>query len=82
MSTQKVNNKYERKDKTMKNLKTAKALVKLRGKRTRAEIAQALGITKSAIAMYERGERIPRDDIKKKIALFYGKTVDEIFFAH
>ena len=31
--------------------------------------------------MYERGERIPRDQVKKRIAHYFGKTVEEIFFA-
>ena len=33
------------------------------------------------LAMYEQGERIPRDDIKIKIASYYNRTVDFIFFA-
>ena len=64
------------------NKKIAKKLVNLRGNDTRAAVASALGITKSAVAMYERGERIPRDDIKIKYAKLYGKTVEEIFYAH
>lgn len=61
--------------------KIAKNLVKLRGDKSRLEVSKALGITKSAISMYERGERVPRDDIKIKIAKFYGKSVEEIFYA-
>lgn len=34
----------------------------------------------SALAMYENGARIPRDENKEKITRYYGKTVDEIFF--
>nr|DAZ75624.1 MAG TPA: repressor protein C2 [Caudoviricetes sp.] len=30
--------------------------------------------------MYENGERIPRDGIKLKIAEYYQKSVQEIFF--
>lgn len=55
-------------------------LVMLRGKRRREDVAKALEISPSAIAMYENGERIPRDEIKVKIAQFYNKTVQEIFF--
>lgn len=61
------------------NKKIAKRLVKLRGERSRREIAKILGITKSALAMYERGERVPRDYIKIRIAEVYGKSVEEIF---
>jgi DNA-binding XRE family transcriptional regulator len=48
---------------------------------TQADMAQKLGVTPSAYAMYERGERIPRDEIKIKIASYYGKTVQELFYA-
>lgn len=52
----------------------------LRGSDTQDEVAKKLGITKSAWAMYERGERVPRDEIKVKIAAYFCKTVQEIFF--
>lgn len=42
--------------------------------------AEGIGISKSALAMYERGERTPRDEAKVKIAHYYGKTVQELFF--
>ena len=48
-----------------------KKLKELRGKRSYKEIANALGISESAYVKYERGERIPRDSIKKKIADFF-----------
>lgn len=57
-----------------------KELVRLRGSRTQEEVAKALGISLSAIGMYERGERIPRDEIKIAIAKYYDKTVQSIFF--
>ncbi|MGM0967180.1 MAG: helix-turn-helix transcriptional regulator [Bacillota bacterium] len=55
-------------------------LLLLRNKRPRATIATAIGISESALAMYESGNRTPRDEIKIKIAAFYNKTVQEIFF--
>lgn len=54
-------------------------LLHLRNKRPRAIIATAIGISESALAMYESGNRTPRDEIKIKIAAFYNKTVQEIF---
>ena len=30
--------------------------------------------------VYERGERIPRDEVKIQIAKYFGKTVQEVFF--
>ena len=58
----------------------AKKLIELRGEKSREEVAKAIGVSISAISMYENGERIPRDDIKIKIAKLYQKTVQEIFF--
>lgn len=60
--------------------KIAKRLVALRGDRSRAEIAEKIGVSVSAMQMYENGERIPRDETKKKIADLFGKTVQQIFF--
>lgn len=61
-------------------MNTAVMLRDLRGDKTQEEIASALGITKSSWAMYERGERIPRDEIKVRIAKFFGKSVEELFY--
>lgn len=58
----------------------AKTLIKLRGNRTQEEIAKELGISTSAYAMYETGKRIPRDEIKIRIAKLYNKSVQYIFF--
>lgn len=55
-------------------------LLKLRGKISREKLASDIGVSVSAIAMYENGERIPRDDIKIKLANFYKRSVQEIFF--
>ena len=60
--------------------KVAERLLKLRGKQSREEVAKAIGVSVSAIAMYENGERIPRDTIKLKISEYYKKSVQEIFF--
>lgn len=59
---------------------TGTILHKLRGDRTQKEIAAALGITKSSWAMYERDERVPRDEVKIRIAKFFGKSVEELFY--
>lgn len=65
----------------MDKLRIAETLTDLRANRTRDHVASAIGISVSALAMYEVGARVPRDEIKKKLADFYGKTVQEIFFA-
>lgn len=55
-------------------------LKELRGEKTQEQVANAVGVTKSAYAMYERDERIPRDEVKKRIADFYHTNVGYIFF--
>lgn len=52
----------------------------LRGSRTQAEVANALGVTPMAISQWENGMRMPSDDMKVKIAAYYKKTVMSIFF--
>lgn len=56
-------------------------LIKLRGDKTQEEVAKAVGVTKSAISMYENNERIPRDEIKRKMAAYFNVSVEKIFFA-
>ncbi|MGM7634210.1 helix-turn-helix transcriptional regulator [Bacillus sp. Hm123] len=58
----------------------AKKLVSLRGNKTRSEVSTEIDVSESALAMYETGKRVPRDDIKVRIAKYYKKTVQEIFF--
>nr|DAE19056.1 MAG TPA: helix-turn-helix domain protein [Siphoviridae sp. ctk4d14]DAY86483.1 MAG TPA: helix-turn-helix domain protein [Caudoviricetes sp.] len=55
-------------------------LMELRGERTQAETAKELNISVSALSMYERGERIPRDNIKIRIAALFQKPISEIFY--
>lgn len=66
---------------TMNSKVIAKKLISLRGDKTREEVANGIEVSCSALAMYERGERIPKDEIKIRIANYYGKRVEEIFFA-
>ncbi|WP_226546001.1 helix-turn-helix transcriptional regulator [Bacillus thuringiensis] len=55
-------------------------LINLRNEKSREEVARAVGISVSTLQMYENGQRIPRDNIKIKLANFYGVTVQTIFF--
>lgn len=59
---------------------TAEKLLKARGNKKRADVASDVGISLSAIAMYEIGARVPRDEIKVKLANYYGVSVQELFF--
>lgn len=58
----------------------AEKLIAARGDRKREEVAAAVGVSLSAIAMYENGKRIPRDEAKIKLAEYYHTTVQELFF--
>lgn len=60
--------------------KIALRLIELRGNRTIKEVADANGISVSALAMYEAAKRIPRDEIKLKLAKYYGVDVAALFF--
>ena len=46
--------------------KIGERLKELRGSRSQKEVADACGVTDMAISLYESGERIPRDEIKRK----------------
>ena len=46
----------------------------------RKTVADYCGISVSALSMYENGDRVPRDEIKVKLARLYGKTVESIFY--
>lgn len=50
---------------------------KLRKERnlTQLELANALGITKSAVSMYERGERKPAFDAAEALSQFFGVSM-------
>lgn len=64
----------------MNNELIAKKLIELRGNKSRETVANAVGISVSALAMYEQGERIPRDNIKIKLAKYYKRSIAFIFF--
>lgn len=55
-------------------------LRKLRDIRTRTGVAAAVGCSVSAMASYEAGERVPRDEIKCRIADYYGVSVESIWY--
>ena len=56
-------------------------LRRLRGSRTLDEVATALGVTSMAVSLWERGERMPSDEMKVRIANYYRKSVNSIFFS-
>ena len=65
---------------------SAKIGNRLRGIRTERgetaeDVAKSIGVSTRAIAMYEIGQRIPRDEIKIRIAEHFGMSVESIFFS-
>ena len=66
----------------MNNNHIAIRLRELRNGRSAKEVANACGISVSALAMYETGKRIPKDNIKIRLAQYYGISVEALFFAN
>ena len=64
----------------MDQKKIAKKLIELRGDIPQEVVANSIGISRSALAMYEAGGRMPRDEIKVKLARYYGLSVETLFF--
>ena len=55
-------------------------LIELRGERTLTEVSKKLCITRQMLSAIETGNRTPSLDLAKKIADYYGSTIDDIFF--
>lgn len=64
----------------MDGMKIGERLRALRGDQPREAVALAIGVTAQAVANYETGARIPTDEIKLRLAEFFDKTVQEIFY--
>jgi DNA-binding XRE family transcriptional regulator len=47
---------------------------------TMEQLSNAINVSSSAVAMYETGKRIPRDEIKIRIAEHFSVPVESIFF--
>lgn len=66
---------------SVSNAQIGARLRSLRGDTPRAVVADAVGISVSALQMYENGARVPRDQTKMALAEYYGTTVTAIFFS-
>jgi len=55
-------------------------LIQLRGSTPRRIVSEKIGITPQMLGAIERGDRTPSLKLAKKIADYYGVSVDEIFF--
>ena len=63
-----------------KNKTIGEKLVYLRGERTQSEVSHDLGISISALSMYETNRRVPRDEIKIRIADYYDVNICDLFY--
>lgn len=65
----------------LKDYKTiGEKLSYLRGSRTQIEVARDLGISVSALSMYETNRRVPRDEIKIRISDYYDVNICDLFY--
>lgn len=64
----------------MNQIAVGKRIRSLRGSESQQALADKLRISKSALAMYERGERVPRDEVKVRIARHFNASIESIFF--
>lgn len=79
MKTQRVT-KSEQEVIKVDRKKIGKKLAELRGTRTQKEVAQAINVCQSTYSMYENGERLPSDEVKKRIAEYHKCSVQFIFY--
>ena len=61
--------------------KNGQILRNLRGEKSLSDVAKETGICVSSLAMYESGDRNPRDEVKQTLANYYGKDVADIFYS-
>ena len=66
----------------MMNNKIGEKIMKLRLKMnlSQRQLAERVGVSASAITMYEANERVPRDEVKVRLAHFFDTTVQSLFF--
>ena len=49
---------------------------------SREKFANSVNISTSALSMYETGQRIPRDEVKLRIARYFETSIEDIFFTN
>ena len=59
-------------------------LIELREQRglNQAQLAEKLSISPSSVSTYEQGVKVPRDELKVKIAEFVGVSVLDLFYSN
>lgn len=63
-------------------IEIGKTLRSLRGIRVRTGVARELGVSYSTLCKLEDGRRNPSDDMKERIAKYYGVSEDDIFYTN
>ena len=53
---------------------------RLKKQLTQIEVAENIGVSVDYISMLERGLRTPGFALSKKLAEFYGTTIEDLFF--
>lgn len=64
----------------MDNKKIGELLLHLRGDKTQKEVAEAVGVSQSAIREYEHGNRSPSDVVKYRLSKLFEMPVQDLFF--
>lgn len=57
----------------------AMRILRMTAKLTQQDVARALGIRRSTVAMWERGTAMPRADKLPELAKLYGCSIDDLF---
>jgi len=73
--------RFAQKGEMMDLVSIGKRLKELRGNKTQKEVSEGIGIAQSTYAMYETGKRRASDENKIRIARYYKKSVQSIFYA-
>ena len=62
----------------MDRKKIAEKLIAMRGEKTQAEVAKSIGISKSSLAMYETGQRVPSFEMLEAIADYFNVPLSSL----
>lgn len=52
--------------------------IRMQKNMTQVELAEMLGISRTAVSMWETGEALPRAETLKRLAKILGCTIDEL----
>jgi predicted transcriptional regulator len=62
------------------SLNIGQRLRSLRGDESLESVAKSLGISQKSLEDYEAGRRVPRDEVKMRLASHYGQSAMALFF--